>query len=223
MLQAPTTRNATITEQPSLILRNPARFQQIIKAAFDYVFVAPTIAFLLPLFLLIAIIIKLESPGPVLHRRRVIGLRGRFFYAYNFRTTYVDGDSRLMRNREQWIALLNDGGEEYDPRLTRVGRLLRRFGLDDLPRLFNILNRQMSLVGPHLLRQSDIARLGMRRVEAITSVRPGLTGLWQVRMHSATIAERANLEIDYINNWSMSNDLQILLETLSAVWEGQIL
>ena len=186
--------------------------------------VEDTLFLLLPLFLIISLLIKLESPGPVLHRQRVIGKRGRFFEAFNFRTTYVDGNARLMRNRDQWVALLNGKGARVsDPRVTRVGHLIRRCGLEDLPKLFNILNRQMSLVGPHLLNKNDIARLGMRRVEAITSVRPGMTGLWQTRSYYTTETERHYLELDYINNWSLQTDLQILLETFSTIREGNLL
>ena len=159
----------------TIAVHQNARLHQAAKALFDYIFVAPTLFLLLPLFLVIALLIKLESPGPVLHRQRVIGKRGRFFEAYNFRTTYIDGNDRLLRNRDKWVALLNNKGAcDSDPRVTRVGCILRRWGLVDLPKLFNILNRQMSLVGPHLLNKNDIARLGMRRVEAITSVRPGI-------------------------------------------------
>jgi lipopolysaccharide/colanic/teichoic acid biosynthesis glycosyltransferase len=223
MLQAPTRNKATFINQSSLVRRNPARLQQASKALLDYMFVAPTIILLLPLFLIIAILIKLESPGPVFHRRRVIGVRGQFFEAFNFRTTYVDGDARLTRNRADWVAILNGRQLDGDPRVTGVGRLLRRYGLDDLPRLFNIMNRQMSLVGPQLLNHDDVSRMGMRWVEAITTVKPGLTGVWQIRARRQSVAERARLELDYINNWSVLKDLQILFGTLLVVREGQFL
>ena len=224
MLRAPTTTKATIGNLPLPATHDRARLQQASKAVFDYLFVVPTLFLLLPMFLVIALLIKLESPGPVLHKRRVIGKRGRFFEAYSFRTTYIDGNARLIRNRDQWVALLNSkGAQVFDPRVTRVGSFLRRCGLEDLPKLFNILNRQMSLVGPHLLNKNDIARLGMRRVEAITSVRPGMTGLWQTRSYYTTETERHYLELDYINNWSLQTDLQILLETFSSIREGKTL
>ncbi len=223
MLRAPTTTKTGINSRSRATIVDHARLQQASKAAFDYLLVVPTLFMLLPLFLIIALLIKLESPGPVLHRQRVIGKRGRFFEAYNFRTTYVDGNARLMRNRDQWVALLRGRNAASDPRVTRVGYFLRRWGLEDLPRLFNILNRQMSLVGPHLLNQNDMVRLGVRRVEMITSVKPGMTGLWQIRAFSTTEHERSNLEIDYVNNWSLRTDFQILLETFSAIREGNIL
>lgn len=224
MLQAPTTTKATFNSQSLTVTQNSARLEQAGKAAFDFLLVVPTLILLIPLFLIIALLIKLDSPGPVLHKQRVIGKRGRFFEAYNFRTTYLDGNDRLIRNRSKWVALLNNEGTlSSDPRVTRMGYYLRRFGLDDLPRLFNILNRQMSLVGPRVLSQKDVAKLGIRRVEEITIIKPGLTGLGQIRSRCSSVVERYNLEIDYINNWSIKTDFRILLDTLSAVREGNIL
>ena len=222
MLHAPVTTNDTLNEQATLVIRYPARLDQILKAAFDYVVVVPAFILLLPVFLIIALAIKLDSPGPVFYRRQVLGAHGRFFGAYRFRTMYVDGNERLLRNRHQWVALLRQEPDVEDPRTTRVGRLLRRCALDDLPRLLNIMNREMSLVGPHLLSQQDVVRLGQQRVRAITAVRPGLTGLWQLR-RGGSLNERSNLEIDYINNWSLRRDVRILVNTFAAVWEGQAL
>lgn len=224
MLRAPITTKATFSSQPLAVTQDNARLEQASKAVFDYLFVVPTLILLTPLFLIIALLIKLESPGPVLHKQRVIGKRGRFFEAYNFRTTYLDGNDRLLRNREEWIALLkNQGNRHGDPRVTRVGFYLRRFGLDDLPRLFNILNRQMSLVGPSLLNQNEVAQLGTRRVEHITAIKPGLTGLGQIKSRCSSVIERYNIEAEYINNWSIKTDFQILLDTFSAVREGHVL
>jgi lipopolysaccharide/colanic/teichoic acid biosynthesis glycosyltransferase len=222
MLQAPAKTKATFDEQPALILRYPARLDQILKAAFDYVLVVPAFVLLLPLFAIISLAIKLESPGPIFYRRQVLGAHGRFFGAYRFRTMYIDGQERLASNRRQWVALLRQEPHVVDPRYTKVGRFLRRYAIDDLPRLLNIMNREMSLVGPHLLNQRDVMRLGQQRVRAITTVRPGLTGLWQLRQGNSLI-ERSNLEIDYINNWSLRRDVQILLCTFKIIREGQIL
>lgn len=221
MLHAPATKEA-LSDQPTLVIRYPARLDRVLKAAFDYVLVVPAFILLLPLFLLIAVAIKLESPGPVFYRRQVLGIGGRFFGAYRFRTMYIDGEDRLLRNRQQWVALLRQEPHVVDPRYTRVGRLLRRCALDDLPRLINIMNREMSLVGPHLLNRQDVMRLGQQRVRAITSMRPGLTGLWQVG-HGGSLQERSQLEIEYINNWSLGRDMRILLQTFTAVREGRSL
>jgi undecaprenyl-phosphate galactose phosphotransferase len=224
MLRAPTTTKATFGNQslsrvPALTHSEPAA-----KVIFDYLFVVPALIMLTPLLLIIALLIKLESPGPVLNKQRVIGKHGRVFYAYNFRTTYLDANDRLMSNRNAWVALLNNRGFAVsDPRVTRVGNYLRRLGLDDLPRLLNILNRQMSLVGPSLLNQQDVVKLGTRRVENITALRPGLTGLGQLRSRCSSVIERYNIEVGYINNWSVKTDFQILLKTFHAVREDNIL
>ena len=223
MLQAPARKEAALLTQQSVLCGNHARFHQACKAGFDYLFVVPALFFLLPLLIIISLLIKLESPGPVLHKQRVLGSRGRFFEAYNFRTTYIDASERLRSNRDKWVAILNHEPQASDPRVTRVGYYLRRLGLEDLPRLFNILNRQMSLVGPHLLNQHDVMRMGMRQVEAITTVKPGMTGLWQVRAYSTTTTERHALELEYINNWSLRTDLRILVESFRVIWEGNIL
>lgn len=224
MLRAPTATKATFNDQPILATGDNARLEQAGKTIFDYLFVVPTLILLAPLFLIIALLIKLESPGPVLHKQRVIGKCGRYFSAYNFRTTYLDGNARLIRSRKAWVAVLNnEGSDASDPRVTRVGYILRRFGLEDLPRLFNILNRQMSLVGPSLLNRDDVAKLGTRRVEQLTTIKPGLTGLGQIRFRYTSLVERYNMEIDYINNWSIKTDLQILLSTFNAVREDNIL
>jgi lipopolysaccharide/colanic/teichoic acid biosynthesis glycosyltransferase len=224
MLRAPIKTKATFTGQLLQIIDNNVRLEQAGKAAFDYLFVVPTLILLAPLFLIIVLLIKLESPGPVLHRQRVIGEFGRYFTAYNFRTTYLDGNDRLIRSRNAWVALLkNEGSISSDPRVTRVGLYLRRFGLDDLPKLFNILNRQMSLVGPSLLTRNDVAKLGTRRVEQITTFKPGLTGLGQICFRTISSIERYNLDLDYIDNWSIKTDFQILHNTLHAVREDSIL
>lgn len=224
MLRAPTTTEATFSSQTLSMTPNNAHLEHASKAVFDYLFVVPTLFLLTPLFLIIALLIKLESPGPVLNKQRVIGRRGRLFNAYNFRTTYIDGNDRLIRNRSEWVALLNhEGSLATDPRVTRVGCFLLRFGLDDLPRLFNILNRQMSLVGPSILNHQDVAKLGTRRVENITAFKPGLTGLGQIRSRYSSVMERYNVEVDYINNWSIKTDFLVLLNTLNAVREDNIL
>jgi lipopolysaccharide/colanic/teichoic acid biosynthesis glycosyltransferase len=224
MLRVPTTTKAAFGNQPLSITPDNAQSERAAKAIFDYLFVVPTLILLAPLLLIIALLIKLESPGPVLNKQRVIGKHGRFFAAYNFRTTYIDGNNRLIRNRDEWVAMLNSQGTTAsDPRVTRVGYYLRRFGLDDLPRLLNIINRQMSLVGPSILNHQDVAKLGTRRVDNITAIKPGLTGLGQIRSRYSSVVERYNIELDYINNWSVKTDFQILLDTFHAVREDNIL
>jgi lipopolysaccharide/colanic/teichoic acid biosynthesis glycosyltransferase len=189
------------------------RLNRWVKHALDFALVVPTLLLISPLLALVALLIKLDSPGPVFYRRRVVGLGGREFSAYKFRTMYVDNNARLIRRRDEWMEVLRGGELDNDPRLTRVGRFLRRTGLDELPRLFNVLDRTMSLVGPRMMTRTELMKYG-HRVDGYTAVRPGLTGLWQVRGHSRNFDDRARLESEYISNWSVLLDVQILLQTV---------
>lgn len=190
-----------------------SRLNRWAKYALDFALVVPTLILISPLLLLIALLIKLDSPGPVFYRRLVVGQFGREFAAYKFRTMYIDNNARLMRRRDEWMEVLRGGDIDNDPRLTRVGRFLRRTGLDELPRLFNVLDGTMSLVGPRMMTRTELMKVG-HRVDGYTAVRPGLTGLWQVRGHSRNFADRARLESEYISNWSVLLDVRILLQTV---------
>lgn len=201
--------------------RHSPKVKKLVKVAFDYAIVVPALISLAPLMMIIALLIKLESSGPVLHRRRVIGRRGREFNVYKFRTVYVNSNERLMKNRDQWVALLRNGQAANDPRVTRVGYYLRQFGLDQLPSLLNILARHMSLVGPYIITKKDVLRVDRSRIETITSELPGLTGLWQVNAQNRAADDRTNIELDYISNWSLRLDIHILLATFGAVRQEQ--
>jgi len=173
--------------------------------------------------LIIALAIKLESPGPIFHRRRVLGKSGQEFNMITFRTIYINGSERLIANRQQWVALLRHERNAHDPRITRTGLFLRRFGLDVLPKMFNILLRQMSLVGPQAIARRDLMRIGRKRAQAVTSILPGITGLWQIQARNTTLTDRLNIDLQYVHNWSFRLDLQILAGTFSAVREEHIL
>ena len=219
MLLAPVSPSAKLENSSTRTLRYSPKLQHVVKVAFDYAVVIPSLILIAPMMLVIALLIKLESPGPVLHRRRVIGHMGREFTAYQFRTMYVNGDERLLRNRQQWAAMLRSKRAVRDPRITRIGYFLRRTGLNHLPRLFNIIARHMSLVGPYIITRKDALRINRQRIEAITSVLPGVTGLWQVNSRNSSTRERPSLELEYIRNWSLRLDIQILLNTFIAVRE----
>lgn len=219
MILAPVSLNAKLKSNSLSSWRYSSRLQRLAKVAFDYALVIPALILLAPLMLAIVLLIKLESPGPVLYRQRVIGRKGREFDVYQFRTMYVNGDERLLQNRKQWIAILRHGRTKQDPRVTKIGYFLRRSGLNHLPRLFNILARHMSLVGPYLMTRKDAMRIDRQRIEAITSVLPGVTGLWQVSSKNVSIRERTRVELEYIRNWSLRMDIQILISTFVAVRE----
>lgn len=192
-----------------------------LKSILDFAFIALSLPLHLPLFLVIALLIKLDSPGPVLHRRRVVGVGGREFDAFKFRTMYVNGDEILAGHPDLQAQLARDHKLKQDPRITRVGHFLRRVSLDELPQLINVLLGQMSLVGPRMVHPTEVAKYG-RMKDNLFTVKPGLTGMWQVSGRSdLSYDERVRLDMLYIRNYSLWLDLQILLvQTPPAVLRG---
>ena len=200
--------------------RHP-RLKNVIKMVFDYTIVIPALFFLSPLLLIITVLILLESPGPILYRMRVLGLNGVEFQAYKFRVMFLDADDRLIQNRQQWVSVLRGDRSQRDPRFMRIGWFLRRSGLEELPRLLNILNRDMSLVGPRAVTRQDVMKYGRSNIDVMTSVLPGLTGLGQLRGVMLSATEHVDLEMQYINNWSPWLDMKILVNTFSTAFKGQ--
>ena len=185
--------------------------------------VVPALLLLLPLMIFIAVVIKLESPGPVFHRRRVLGRLGREFNLYSYRTVYTNVNQHMLTNRAQWSSLMNGTHCDDDPRVTRTGKYLRRLGLDHLPFLFNILVRDMSFVGPYFLSKKDSLTINRWRIDLIASELPGFTGLWQINSEKMSRLERAKLEIDYVCSWSLLLDLRILLATFSELRQDRVI
>jgi exopolysaccharide biosynthesis polyprenyl glycosylphosphotransferase len=190
---------------------------RIIKEFVDRAGAALLIALLSPLFLAIAWRVRCDSAGPALFRQVRVGRNGREFRIVKFRTMYTDAEAQLAALRD---LNENDGilfKMRDDPRVTRVGRTLRRFSLDELPQLFNVVLGQMSLVGPRPPLPAEVAMYHddvLRRL----AVKPGMTGLWQVSGRSDLPWEEAvRLDLRYVENWSLSLDLMILLRTLTAV------
>jgi exopolysaccharide biosynthesis polyprenyl glycosylphosphotransferase len=173
-----------------------------------------------PLLILIAILIAFDSPGPLLHRRYVFGQGGRLFDALKFRTMYVDGAEILeafphLREELNATHKLKD-----DPRVTMVGRILRRYSLDELPQLFNVLTGDMSLVGPRMITRPEQEKYGKMRLN-LFAVKPGITGLWQTSGRSdLSYEERVRIDMYYIRNYSLWLDLMIILKTVPAVLRG---
>jgi exopolysaccharide biosynthesis polyprenyl glycosylphosphotransferase len=173
-----------------------------------------------PLMLVTAVAIKFDSPGPVLYRRRVAGVGGKLFDALKFRTMYLDADQRLAQDPELRRQFEENYKLKDDPRVTRVGRLLRRTSLDELPQLFNVLRGQMSLVGPRMITTDERARYGKWRMN-LTTVKPGITGLWQVSgRNDLSYEDRVRLDMHYIRNYSLWLDLHLLYRTIPAVLNG---
>ena len=192
-----------------------------IKAAVDFLVSTLGLIALAPLLLLIAIAIKRDSPGPVLYRRRVLGREGREFHAFKFRTMYVNGDAILEDQPALKKELEETQKLKDDPRVTRIGRFLRKGSLDELPQLFNVLLGQMSLVGPRMISPVEAEKYGRMRMNLLT-VKPGITGMWQISGRSdISYSERIRLDMHYIRNYSLWLDLLILLRTVPAVLSGR--
>ena len=190
------------------------------KRVFDFCGALILIVLLAPLFLLLVALIKLTSRGPAFFVQRRIGFRCNEFDMYKFRTMVVDAEHQqeiLAAARQSDFFKLPD-----DPRITGLGRFLRRYSLDELPQLFNVLEGKMSLVGPRPLLVSDLQMFPLRGQMRRFSVRPGLTGLWQVSGRSSTSEEeRMRLDREYVNHWSFWLDLKILAQTFGAVVSGR--
>ena len=172
---------------------------------------------LMPLFAVLAALVKLSGPGPVLHRRRVLGQGGREFDAFKFRTMVVDADAILAADATLQSAFAVNHKLHDDPRITTVGRFLRRYSLDELPQLFNVLVGDMWLIGPRMITAPELEKYGDRGPKLL-SMKPGLSGLWQVSGRQNTSYERrVELDMHYIDHWSPGVDLGILFRTIKTV------
>ncbi len=195
--------------------------ERILKLLLDYIVVIFGGLFVLPLVTLIAILVKLDSPGPVFYRRRVMGINGQQFDAFKFRTMHVNGDEILAQHPELLKKLNEEHKLKNDPRVTRVGHYLRKLSLDELPQFLNILKREMAVVGPRIISPEEMSQYGQWGMNLLT-VHPGLTGLWQVSGRSdVSYEERVWLDMNYIRNWSIWSDFHILLRTIPAVLKSQ--
>ena len=187
------------------------------KEAFDRTVAALALAVLSPLLALIAVAVRLSSPGPVVFRQVRVGRDGKTFTVYKYRTMVVDAEKHL----EALWELSEGNGVLFklkdDPRVTGVGRLLRRLSLDELPQLWNVLVGNMSLVGPRPALPTEAERYGRSTARRLL-VKPGITGLWQVSGRSdLSWEDSVRLDLYYVENWSFAGDIQILWKTVSAV------
>jgi exopolysaccharide biosynthesis polyprenyl glycosylphosphotransferase len=211
-----------IGEFPVLALNTeliPA-FSLFIKRALDVLASSTALMLFSPLLIAVAILIKLESAGPVLYVSERVGKKGRTFRFYKFRTMVADAPSR----KAEIMALNERNGPFFkvrnDPRLTRLGRVLRKYSVDELPQLWNVLKGEMSLVGPRPHPLDDFAQYRIEHFARL-KVRPGMTGLWQVTARQHPSFEAAlNLDEEYIRAWSPWLDLKLLLKTIPAIVRG---
>jgi exopolysaccharide biosynthesis polyprenyl glycosylphosphotransferase len=192
-----------------------------LKLVLDYAITVTGLILISPLLALIALLVKVTSPGPMLHKRRVMGINGKQFNALKFRTMAVNGDEIMNQHPELKEELARNHKLKYDPRVTKIGAFLRKYSLDELPQLFNVLNRDMSLVGPRMISPEEVAMYKQFDMNLLT-VHPGITGLWQVSGRSdISYDERVRLDMYYIRNWSIWLDLQLLFQTIPAVIKGR--
>lgn len=172
-----------------------------------------------PVFLVIGVLIKLTSPGPVFFRQQRLGLNRRPFMMWKFRTMVLQADKQeaeLLQAHHGLFFKIPD-----DPRVTPLGRVLRKYSLDELPQLVNVLKGEMSLVGPRPIREFEFHRFQTWPQLLRFSMKPGLTGLWQVNGRSNTSDEdRMRYDLEYVKNWSLWLDIKILLKTIPAVVRG---
>jgi exopolysaccharide biosynthesis polyprenyl glycosylphosphotransferase len=193
----------------------------MLKTALDYIITIPALILISPLLFITAVLIKLDSPGPVIHRRRVLGMGGREVDAFKFRTMVVNADEVLEQNPELKRAFENNFKLQNDPRVTRLGRFLRKHSLDELPQLFNVLLGQMSLVGPRMIAPEEAENYGKWRMNLLT-VKPGMSGLWVVSGRSdVPYEERVRMDMHYIRNYTIWLDLHILFRTIPAMLRGR--
>lgn len=194
--------------------------QGVAKRMFDFLLASLLIFLALPVFAVVALVVKLDSPGPILFKQSRIGKEGIPFRMLKFRSMVVDAEARLTDLAEK-----NEGNEvlfklREDPRVTRAGAILRRYSLDELPQLFNVVSGSMSLVGPRPPLPNEVA-VYEHDVRRRLLVKPGLTGLWQVSGRSnLSWQDSVRLDLYYVENWSLTGDLVILLKTFRAVFRS---
>ena len=205
------------------------RIRLIIKRLIDIFVSLLGLIVLLPVMFVLAIVIKLDSAGGILYSHRRIGKDGYPFNLYKFRSMTIGGDDKEYLEYLQHLIESEMGGTDHalpyrkmegDPRITRVGKILRKFYLDELPQLWNVIKGDMSLVGPRPHVQIEVERYSSSQARRLC-VKPGLTGLWQVAgKGDCTFSELIQLDLDYIDHWNLLFDFQILFYTIILMFKG---
>src|SRR4030065_2471464 len=208
----------------------PRKFQDVLKRCIDIIGAIVGLLLFSPFMLVTAIAIKADSPGPIIFKQLRIGRRGNRFSFYKFRSMYFNGDDHLHREyvtnlNKGDLKEINQGDEEAplykiksDPRVTPVGKIIRKTSIDELPQFFNVLKGEMSLVGPRPPLPYEVEKYETWHLRRILEVKPGITGPWQVDGRSKTsFDDMVRLDVRYARNWSLWLDAKILLKTVRAV------
>jgi undecaprenyl-phosphate galactose phosphotransferase len=201
-------------------------FRCFLKRIFDLVFSFAGILIFFPFFIILAVVIKISSKGKVLHIQERYGKDGKIFKLLKFKTMYKDADERMKQylikrpqQKKEWDTYKKL--RTFDPRVTPVGKMLRRFSMDELPQLFNVLKGDMSLIGPRPYMIQEKSEI-MPYSSVLFKVKPGITGIWQIRGRSELSFEsRIKIDMFYVNNWSLSKDIVILFKTVGVVLKGR--
>ena len=215
-----------ISKEPSSlpaveIIRNQSRSGRTLKRIGDIVFSLIVLTLGSPIFILIGMLVKLSSPGSVFYTQKRVGRNYREFGCIKFRTMYKDADDLLPNLLEKYPLMRKEFEKDFklrkDPRITKLGRFLRRSSLDELPQFFNVLKGEMSVVGPRPIVSNEIIKYSLF-MEEVISVRPGLTGLWQVSgRNNLSYKKRVELDLFYARNRNFLLDLEIIILTLGVL------
>ncbi|HEX2579411.1 MAG TPA: sugar transferase [Rhabdochlamydiaceae bacterium] len=196
---------------------------RITKRVFDVLFCLGAMAFFLPIGLIMALLIKLTSPGSIFYSSKRVGKDGQPIFCWKFRTMHQDADKKLFQLLSENPKLKREWDTYFklkdDPRVSTIGKILRKTSLDELPQFYNVLKGDLSVVGPRPVTEEEIQKYFGSKASKILSVRPGLTGIWQTSGRSLlTFEERIRLEESYIDRQSLSLDLRIICKTIPAMF-----
>ena len=202
-------------------------FYAPLKRLMDVSCASVLLVLFLPIWLVVPILIKLDSPGPVFYKHRRVGKNDRDFEMYKFRSMFVNAHEYLHQKNPQLLKIFkdNDWKLENDPRITRLGKILRSITIDEFPQIVNVLRGEMSIVGPRAYMRQEITEQvkkypqTQRNLQAIYSIKPGVTGPWQVSGRNVLpFTKRTELDAQYARTKSLLNDLRILLKTPQAMF-----
>jgi undecaprenyl-phosphate galactose phosphotransferase len=196
---------------------------KVAKRTFDIIFSLCAIVFFLPLGILLSILIKLSSEGPIFYSSKRVGKDGQDIYCWKFRTMCINADERLQQILQDDPKLKQEWDTFYklkdDPRISTVGKFLRKKSLDELPQFWNVLKGDLSVVGPRPCTEEEVKKYFAEKAGKILSVRPGLTGIWQTSGRNLlTYEERIKLEESYIDQQSLTLDLLIVFKTIPMLF-----